>query len=353
MKKLASLLTVAALIFTLTAPALAHDGWSQTNAPIISQGEVSYVELMLGNHSNHHASYRIAGKWSPESSKVYVVSPSGVKADITDTLFYSGEVKEVEQPSNDNFFVASFSASNPGAYIVSVEGDSIFKGAEVASRTLRSAKSFVAVSDIPTVERVKPLKGFGKAISTDRAELVPQFNPAAITPDQQVAVQLLLKGKPLANTEVTIIRRSTSDSQIVKTDANGVISFTTGPADYYLLRAKPATDEKEAGKYDTTNYEATMTFTVQNGKSLLPKAVQTKSPVLYVNGKPITDVKTENKNGKLTVSAAFVKTYVNPNFAGTGNVELRSAVEGLGGTVEYLAPVGAVEPALLVYTAKK
>lgn len=266
MKKFSTLLLTASLALGLALPTFAHDGWSQTYAPIIASGEVSYIELLYGNHSNEHKSYRIEGSWSPDTTKVFVTTPAGKKNDISPTLFYTGEVGEKEQTGQNNAYLASFSASTPGAYIISVEGDSIFKGADTASRTLRSAKSFVAVSDIPTVEQAKTITGFDRQVSTDRAELVPHFNPAAITPNQQVSVQLLLKGKPLAKTEISLIRRSTSDATVLTTDANGMISFTTGAADYYLLRAKPATAEKEAGKYDTTNYEATMTFTVQNGK---------------------------------------------------------------------------------------
>ncbi|WP_134685448.1 DUF4198 domain-containing protein [Brevibacillus migulae] len=352
MKKMASLLTAASLSLALSVPAFAHDGWSQTNAPIIASGEVSYVELLLGNHSNHHASYRIEGKWSTDTSKVFVTTPAGKKSDITATLFYTGEMKETEEPGKNNSYISTFSASQPGAYIISVEGDSIFKSGEVASRTLRNAKSFVAVSDIPTLERVKGLKGFSKPVSPDRAELVPQFNPAAITPDQNVSVQLLLKGKPLADTEVSIIRRSTSDAQVLKTDKDGLISFKTGPADYYLLRAKPTTAEKEAGKYDTTNYEATMTFTVQNGKSALSPSAAAGKPALYVNGKAVDVQGLDMQQGKFVLPAEQVKNAVDPSFNGTGTVELDKAIESLGGSVEVLAPVGAIPAAIHIHTDK-
>ncbi|CAM5793986.1 MULTISPECIES: DUF4198 domain-containing protein [Brevibacillus] len=349
MKKRMTLIPALALACLLAVPASAHDGWSQTNTPIVSAGEVSYVELLFGNHSNHHGSYRIEGKWSTDSTKVYVTSPNGSKADITTTLFYTGEEKEVTEPGKNNYYVASFSASTPGAYIVSVEGDSLFQNAEVSSRTLRSAKSFVAVSDIPSLERVKELKGFSRPVSLDRAELVPQFNPAAVTPDQKVSVQLLLKGKPLANSEITLIRRSTSDAAIYKTDANGTIAFTTGPADYYLLRAKPATDEKVAGQYDTTNYEATMTFSVQNGKFSLPaQKAKGAQPLVYINGK-LTDVSgLTSADGKTTVPATFVKTALNPAYQGTGQVDLRKAAMEAGATVEVLAPIGTLPEAIVI-----
>jgi uncharacterized GH25 family protein len=353
MRKKASFLAAMALTLTMAMPALAHDGWSQTNTPIIAPGEVSYVELLFGNHSNHHASYRIEGRWSTDSTKVYVTSPNGTKTDISSTLFYTGEEKEVTEPGKNNYFVASFSSSSLGAYIVSVEGDSIFKHGEVASRTLRSAKSFVAVSDIPTVERVKLLKGFSKPVSPDRAELIPLFNPVAVTPGHEVAVQLQLKGKPLANAEITVIRRSTSDSQIIKTDANGKATFKTGPADYYLLRAKPTTDEKVTGQYDSTNYEATMTFTVQNGKHVFPQAARQSLPIVYVNGQPVDVKGLKIVNGKAMVPASFIQSALSAAYKGTGSVELRKTAEQLGASVEYLSPVGVLPPSVIIQTAKR
>ncbi len=348
MKKFTSVLAGLALSISLSLPAFAHDGWSQTNTPIIASGEVSYVELLLGNHTNEHKSYRIDGKWSTQTSKVYVTSPSGAKTDISDTLFYTGEEKDVTNPGTNNYYVASFSSATPGAYIISVEGDSIFKHGDVASRTLRSAKSFVAVSDVPSVERVKYLKGFSKQVSPDRAELVPLFNPAAVIPNQKAEVQLLLKGKPLADTEISIIRRSTSDAQVLKTDANGKIAFTTGPADYYLLRAKPTTDEKVAGQYDATNYEATMTFTVQNGKAKLPVSAINSVPYVYVNGKAVNVPGLKIMNGKTVVPAEFIVKTIDSSFKGKGNVELKTAAESTGATVEYLAPIGSLQSAILI-----
>ncbi|SED15424.1 DUF4198 domain-containing protein [Paenibacillus sp. GP183] len=350
-KKLISLATASLLTIALAVPAWAHDGWSQTNTPIVGSGEVSYVELLFGNHSNEHSSYRIDGNWNMDNSKVYVMTPAGKKMDISNTAFFTGEVKEVTNPKTNNYYVASFSSSTPGAYVITVEGDSIFKHGDVASRTFRSAKSFVAVGDIPTLQRMQYLKGFNKQVSPDRAEFIPKFNPAAVTPNQTVPVQLLLKGKPMANTEVSLIRRSTSDAQHFKTDTNGVVSFLTGPADYYLLRAKPATDEKVAGQYDSTNYEATMTFTVQKGDNVLPVETSNALPRIFVNGKSIHAPGLGWVDGSVAVDSSFIQDNIKSNYIGTGTVGLRSAAEALGATVEYLAPVAGTRPSVYIYTS--
>ncbi|WP_209125633.1 DUF4198 domain-containing protein [Alkalihalobacillus sp. BA299] len=264
MRKYLFLALITLLFFSFSPSTLAHDGWAQTNSPIIEVGETAYIELLFGNHTNEHASYRIEGTWNPDNSSVFVTAPTGDKIDITDTLFYTGETAEganEERIGVNNYYVSSFSSSTPGAYVISVEGDAIFRD----KRTLRSAKSFVAVSEVPIVSYVQDFTGFDKQVSPDRAEIVPLFNPAGITPDQEVSVQVFIQGEPLADTEVSLVRRSTSDAERFTTDENGVITFTTGPADYYLLRVKPSTEESVEGEYEATYYEATMSFVVQNG----------------------------------------------------------------------------------------
>ena len=340
-----------AVVMTLGAavPAFAHDGWSQTSAPIVAQGQVSYVELLFGNHSNEHKSYRIDGQWG-STSKVYVTTPAGVKSDITGTRFYTGEPATETAPALNNYFVASFKSNVPGAYIISTESDSVFKGSTAASRTLRSAKSFVAVGDIPVLDRVKALTGFSKQVSPDRAELIPRFNPAAVTPDEKVSIQLLLKGAPLADTAVDIIRRSNSEAAELKTDAMGMISFTTGAADYYLVRAKPNTAEAKEGEYSATNYEATMTFTIQNKPTKLPGSVSAPKPYIYVNGNVAAVNSLTISKGTTKVDASFIKQYVNAAYKGTGSVPLRSAAEAAGAYVEYFPAVGGNQAAVAIYT---
>ncbi|WP_138755274.1 DUF4198 domain-containing protein [Paenibacillus sinopodophylli] len=348
-KKLVGAALAAVLTLSAAVPAFAHDGWSQTSAPIVAQNQVSYVELMYGNHSNEHKSYRLDGQWG-SSSKVFVTTPAGVKSDITGTRFYTGEPATEETPALNNYFVASFKSNIPGAYIISTEADSVYKGADASSRTLRSAKSFVAVSDIPVLERVSALKGFAKQVSPDRAELIPQFNPAAVTPDETVSVQLLLKGKPLGSTAVDVIRRSNSEATELKTDANGVLTFKTGAADYYLVRAKPSTSEAVEGEYSTTNYEATMTFTVQNKSVKLPGTVISAKPHIYVNGSLVAASSLTIAQGTTKVDAAFIKQHVDTAYQGKGLVTLRSAAEAAGASVEYFPAVGGNQAAVAIYT---
>ncbi len=350
MKKMVSAVLAAALLST--APlASAHDGWSQT-APIVASGEVAYVELLFGNHSNEHGSYRIEGNWNEETTKTFAVTPAGDKIDVSGTTFYTGEVVESDNAKINNGYVASFSAATPGAYIVSVEGDSVFAHGGVASRTLRSAKSFVAVSDVPLLRRVQDLRGFGKLVSPDRAEWVPAFNPAAATTGGTVSARLMLKGEPLADTEATLIRRSTSDAERLTNDADGYVTFEAGPADYYLLRAKPATDEKVEGEYDATNYEATMTFVVQNGRAAAPKGEPASAlPTVYVDGREVDAASAGLRlaDGSLRIDAAWLGKATGRSVEATGEASLRAAAEAAGVAVEYFPAVGGIPAAVHLY----
>ncbi|MCA0756119.1 DUF4198 domain-containing protein [Paenibacillus sp. N4] len=348
-KKTAGFALAAALMLGAAVPVSAHDGWTQVNSPIVAQGQVSYVELMYGNHSNEHKSYRLEGQWGTDTSKVYVTTPAGVKSDITGTRFYTGEPSTETTPAKNNYFVASFKSNVPGAYIVSTEGDSVFKSAASASRTLRSAKAFVAVGDIPVLDRVKALTGFSRQVSPDRAELIPLFNPAAATPGGKVSIRLLLKGEPLADTAIDVIRRSNSEAIELETDANGTVTFTAGAADYYLVRSKPSTEEAKAGEYDLTNYEATMTFTVQNKPVLLPGGAGAGKPFVYVNGKAASPATMKIEQGVTKVDAAFFRQYVDSGYKGAGLVALRAASTAAGASVEYFPGVGGTGAAVSIY----
>jgi hypothetical protein len=43
---------------------------------IVEKGQPVTITVLQGNHSNEHKSYRLAGKWDLESTKITVISPS-------------------------------------------------------------------------------------------------------------------------------------------------------------------------------------------------------------------------------------------------------------------------------------
>ncbi|MBX6378716.1 MAG: DUF4198 domain-containing protein, partial [Clostridia bacterium] len=286
-RRLIGLLTAGATLVGAAGVGLAHDGWVQSPTPIVRVGEVAYADLLFGNHSNEHKSYRIAGKWSMSTSKVYVTGPDGTKSDITATVFDTGEANDVSPTGTKGYYTASFIPSAPGLYVVSAEGDSLFQHDDVTIRTLRSAKTFVAAADVPIRERVAALTAYTRAVTPDRAELIPHVNPVALTAGDQIKVQLVHKGQPVPGEHVAVIRRSTSETAEYHTDADGIVTFPVPAPDFYLIRAEfDKTDEKEPGKYDQTSYEATLVLVVQRGGQLSP-AFGSKGVSLWVNDKEL------------------------------------------------------------------
>jgi uncharacterized GH25 family protein len=349
-KSLLAVLTLV-MIWTSATSVFAHDGWTQTSAPIVETGEVAFVDILMGNHSNEHRSYRIDGQFSTNSN-VFVTTPAGQKVDITSTRFYTGEPDSTNKVNNG--FIASFVAQSPGTYIVTAESDGTRTSSGVTTRTLRNAKSFVAAADLPVVARVKPLTGFSRVINSDRAELIPLFNPASLTAGQNVSVKLLLKGSPLADTEVSIVRRSiNTEVQTVKTNADGIASFSIGAADYYLFRSKPVTTEAEEGKYTGINYETTMSVRAQNAKTSFVSSANL-APQMIVNGKIVSPKKITIAKGVTMVDSGFFKQHISRNHKNNGvtSLALRQTLESLNASVEFLAGINGYPPTIVIHTQK-
>ena len=113
---------------------------------------------------------------------------------------------------------------------------------------------------------VKGLHGYDRSITEDRLEIIPLANPAAVTPGDEIAFKIVLKGQPLAGQKVAVIRRSTSTFEEYETDQQGVIRFKAGEPDYYMIRLEyDNPQEQKPGEYAKTTYEATFTYIVQPG----------------------------------------------------------------------------------------
>ncbi len=328
----------------------AHDGWIQTNSPIVARGETVYVDMLFGNHSQEHRSYRIDGQWP--SAAIFVTDALGRKSDITATRFYTGEPATQSAPARNNGFVASFRTALLGISIISAEADSVYKGATNTTRTLRSAKAFVASSDIPVRERVAHLKQFSLAVTSDRLEVIPLSSPVAIQPGQTMTVQLVRQGMPIANTPVSLVRRSINNDPITKnTDESGKVTFVMGGADYYLLRAKIERTLPEPMKIDGQDvqketHEATMTLIVQGAQQRALETT-TATPTAEMNGTMLPTKEITLKDGVAQLSAVAARAYGHES-ASNEPVPLRAFVTKHGGVVEYLPAVGLVPPHIVV-----
>lgn len=68
-----------------------------------------------------------------------------------------------------------------------------------------------------------------------------------------------------------------------------------------------------------------------------------------MNGK-LVNAKVTLKNGSAFVDASFIRQYIDNGYNVKGSVELRSAAETGGATVEALTAAGETRAAILIYT---
>ena len=113
------------LTFLLTAvivfphPLIGHDGWIESSPMIAEKGQAVSLMLMQGNHSNEHRSYRLAGKWDLEFTRLTVIDPSEKVYDITSVIVDLGEDAEKVGPKGPKgFHIARFMADQSGICFV-------------------------------------------------------------------------------------------------------------------------------------------------------------------------------------------------------------------------------------------
>jgi uncharacterized GH25 family protein len=256
-------------VLWLTEPAFAHDGWIEVPA-IVEKGQPVTIALMLGNHTNEHKSYRLAGKWNPKFTKLMVIEPSGMMNDITSALTDLGEDEENTGPKGPKgFHIATFTPKTEGVHIVLAREEQVLQhGDEPRFRSVRSARSAFTALRTPRVMEGKKSAGFGSIFAIDNLmEIVPVSNPIAVTQDDRVTLELRYKGKPFPNQIMSIVGRlkGFASVQDLTTDEKGQVRITAGAADSYLVRVKfDERSERKEGQYDLSFYEATYVFQVFN-----------------------------------------------------------------------------------------
>ena len=118
-----SILGCVALVVLLLSPlqVRAHDGWIEAHPVLVEQNQPVSLFLMLGNHSNEHKSYRLAGKWEPQHARLLVIDPGGRGRDLTDRIVDLGEDAESIGPKGPKgFHLAPFIPADRGLHIVFV-----------------------------------------------------------------------------------------------------------------------------------------------------------------------------------------------------------------------------------------
>lgn len=255
----AKLLLSMLLTLLLAAGAGAHDTWVQTNTNIIRVGDAVHIDFMLGNHGNDHRDFKLASKPDLAASTLVVVGPDGKRFDMKDRMADTGLAPK------EGYWTGKFVAAQPGLYMVAHTYDKVVSYAP--TRSVKSAKTFfVASKSLDKVPTDNP--GFDKPMG-HIFELVPQANTVTpMGPGTPIKVQLLYRGKPLADAVVSFIPRGETLTEGFdkryerRTDKDGRASFAPTTGNCYLVVAHRQ-EPKEGGKgYDSTKYSATLTVFV-------------------------------------------------------------------------------------------
>lgn len=272
MKRLAHrtvpILAALLFLFLFSQPAAAHDGWTEPTPTLVEKGQLATIALIQGNHSNEHKSYRIAGKWHPQYTKLLVIDPSGKQTDLTGRLIDFGEDEEKIGPKGPKgFYIASFLTGKEGIYRVLARQERVLQHGEGPKfRSVRTATTALGVLSAPTVASARKFKWpDGQVGPEDALEIVPTKNFLGIREGEPAVLQVRYKGRPARDKVVSVLRKIDGAASVrdFVTNPEGLVYFQTGPADYYLVRVKSDEEgERAAGQYEKSSYEATHVFQV-------------------------------------------------------------------------------------------
>ncbi|HEX7011041.1 MAG TPA: DUF4198 domain-containing protein, partial [Phycisphaeraceae bacterium] len=226
---------LVSLLFTalLVAPSLAHDTWVEPNTNLVRVGDVVHVNLMLGNHGNHHRDFKLAGKVDPQHIRLELIEPDGRRTDLKPRLYDLGT------ESNPAYWTVRIQPEQPGVHRVVCLGDEIVHYAPI--RSIKSAKTFFIASEsldeVPAAEA-----GFDEP-EGHPLELILKTDPTVLAAGQPIQVQLLYQGQPLEDTRVSFIPRGVPlqgefDERYERmTGEQGLASLTPEQANIYLIVA--------------------------------------------------------------------------------------------------------------------
>ena len=247
-------------LLALSATAMAHDTWVQTNTNLVRTGDVIHVDLMLGNHGNHHRDFKLASKIDPGRCELAVRAPSGKEYDLIPSLVDLGYAPK------EGFWSARFVGAEPGLHAVVHSLDTVVNHGKPI-RAIKSGKAYFAVSrslDTPTGDHT----GFDRPLGHP-FELVPETNPVSpMGPGMPIKVRLLFKGKPLPEARISFVPRGVElqegfDKRYERTtDAEGRAGFTPKEGNYYLVVAHHQAPKESGAGYEATAYSAALTVYV-------------------------------------------------------------------------------------------
>lgn len=277
-KNVIGLVWAVLVVLVLSETGLAHDGWIQANVNRVPQGEMVYIDMQFGNHQNMHRDYKIyASKWDKAVSTFQLHTPENEVIDLEENVIDIGmdETKvlgggSVTYLDKNGYLVTRFPANQRGIYIMDVRQDTVVSYAP--ERSIKCAKSIVGSLQPAKDIYADPLNGFDKVLD-QVLEVVPMSDPTKLAVGDTLQFQVLFKGEPLADAEVSVIPRGKTlpamgvpNPNDLMTDMDGMASFTFDEANYHLIVVHKETNESGAlnGKsYTNTKYTGDLTVIVR------------------------------------------------------------------------------------------
>jgi uncharacterized GH25 family protein len=251
--------TTTAILLNLFLPliAVAHDTWVESNAALIRQGDVVFVDLKLGNHGNDHRDFKLASKITLKPCQLDVIRPDGKSVDLKSSL------NDLGLTPKEGYWSSRFVATEAGLHVVSHTLDTLHG----TTRGIKSGKAYFLAT--PKLDEVSDARSeFAKPLGHP-LELVPLDNPVTeLAPLVPIRVKLLYQSKPLAGARVSFIPRGTTlaegfdrDHEAL-TDSEGVASFTPQEGNVVLVVVHHLVPDQKGDGYDKTQYVATLTVSV-------------------------------------------------------------------------------------------
>ncbi len=236
----------------------AHDTWVQVSARLVRPGDVAHVGLFLGNHGNDHRDFKIAGKvGSLDGIRLEVIGPDGRETDLVPDMVDLGFAPR------EGFWSGRFVPAAEGLHCIAHHRQGIRHGA----LGLKGGKTYFLASE--SLDAPAKPAGTLPGPLGHPLELVLESHPVlGCGPGRPIAVQLLFKGKPLADQVVSFVPRSATlaagfdATHERKTDAQGRCSYAPREGDVLLIVAHLVKSDEAGEGYDTTAYSATLVIDV-------------------------------------------------------------------------------------------
>jgi uncharacterized GH25 family protein len=252
----------ALFVLAVTSSAHAHDTWLQVSSRLVRPDDVVHVDVLLGNHGNEHRDFKIAGKLgSLEGVKIEMIGPDGRTTDL------ASDMVDLGYAPKEGFWSARFVPATAGLHCAALYREGVRHGA----MGFKGAKAYFLASeslDAPAQQDGKIPQSLARPFGHP-LELVLESHPVVgCGPGKPIVVQLLFKGRPLADQVVSFIPRGTTLAEGFdpgyerKTDAEGRCSFVPKEGNLVLVVTHLVSPDEKGEGYEKANYAATLVLDV-------------------------------------------------------------------------------------------